>query len=138
MDDYARAGFRLLPIVDRDGHSTERQIVINCMALVGGRTRADAARPDRRLYFVVALLLGLGFLAAGIASALRPSRPRCGALVLASLIYLPVLLACMALGQGGADDATPTWSNRRSPLLLVGCVAALSTRSRSIIILVRN
>ncbi len=23
-DDYARAGFRLLPIVDRDGHSTER------------------------------------------------------------------------------------------------------------------
>ena len=32
--DYARAGFRLLPIVDRDGHSTERQIVINCVALL--------------------------------------------------------------------------------------------------------
>ncbi|PYO20680.1 MAG: protoheme IX farnesyltransferase, partial [Candidatus Rokuibacteriota bacterium] len=33
-DDYARAGVRLLPVVDADGSSTERQIVTGCLALL--------------------------------------------------------------------------------------------------------
>jgi heme O synthase-like polyprenyltransferase len=51
------------------------------------------------VYFVVALLLGIGFLATGIASAVRPSEVAARRLVLASLIYLPVLLAFMALDK---------------------------------------
>src|SRR5213593_3719413 len=34
-DDYARAGVRLLPVIDPDGTSTERQIVTGCLALLG-------------------------------------------------------------------------------------------------------
>ena len=33
-DDYARAGVRLLPVVDAEGTSTERQIVTGCLALL--------------------------------------------------------------------------------------------------------
>jgi heme o synthase len=94
--DYARAGFRLLPIVDRDGHSTERQIVINCVALLAVGLTPTLLGLAGVVYFVVALLLGLTFLAVGIASALRPSPAAARRVMVASLIYLPVLLGCMA------------------------------------------
>lgn len=94
--DYARAGFRLLPIVDRDGHSTERQIVINCVGLLVVGLTPTLLGLAGVLYFAVALLLGMGFLACGIAAAMRPSQAAARRVMLASLIYLPVLLACMA------------------------------------------
>jgi protoheme IX farnesyltransferase len=94
--DYARAGFRLLPIVDRDGHSTERQIVINCVALLAVGLTPTLLGLAGVLYFAVALLLGLGFLACGIASALAPSTAAARRVMVASLIYLPLLLGCMA------------------------------------------
>jgi heme O synthase-like polyprenyltransferase len=34
-EDYARAGFQLLPVLQPDGRSTGRQIVTNCLALFG-------------------------------------------------------------------------------------------------------
>ena len=33
-EDYARAGFQLLPVLDPNGRSTGRQIVSNCLALL--------------------------------------------------------------------------------------------------------
>ena len=33
-DEYAQAGFRLLPVIHPDGKSTRRQIVSNCLALL--------------------------------------------------------------------------------------------------------
>jgi protoheme IX farnesyltransferase len=94
--DYARAGFRLLPIVDRDGHSTERQIVVNCIALLAVGLTPTLLGLAGVLYFAVALILGMGFLGFGIASAVRPSPAAARRVMVASLIYLPVLLACMA------------------------------------------
>jgi heme o synthase len=96
VTDYARAGFRLLPIVDRDGHSTERQIVINSVALLAVGLAPTLLGIAGQLYFAVALVLGIGFLAFGVASAVRPSEAAARRVMLASLIYLPVLLACMA------------------------------------------
>jgi protoheme IX farnesyltransferase len=72
--DYARAGFRLLPIVDRDGHSTERQIVINCVALLAVGLMPTLLGVAGLTYFVVAFLLGVAFLVCGLGSALWPSR----------------------------------------------------------------
>jgi protoheme IX farnesyltransferase len=94
--DYARAGFRLLPIVDHDGHSTERQIVVNCVALLAVGLAPTLLGLTGQLYFAVALVLGAGFLGFGVASALRPSEASARRVMLASLIYLPALLACMA------------------------------------------
>jgi protoheme IX farnesyltransferase len=95
-DDYARAGFRLLPIVDRGGRSTERQIVGHSMALllVGlVPTLLGLAGP---VYFVSALVLGCGLLFFGIWMAAEPSHASARRLLFASLVYLPVLLAVMA------------------------------------------
>src|ERR1051325_9108010 len=33
-DDYARAGIRVLPVIDRDGWTTGTQVVSHCLALV--------------------------------------------------------------------------------------------------------
>jgi len=94
--DYARAGFRLLPIVDRDGHSTERQIVVNCVALLAVGLAPTLLGLAGAMYFAVALVLGAGFLAVAVASAVRPSETAARRVMVASLIYLPLLLACMA------------------------------------------
>jgi protoheme IX farnesyltransferase len=94
--DYARAGFRLLPIVDRNGHSTERQIVINCVALLAVGLAPTLLGVAGVMYFAVALALGVGFLSVGVAAALWPSEAAARRVMLASLVYLPLLLACMA------------------------------------------
>jgi protoheme IX farnesyltransferase len=98
-DDYARAGFRLLPIDDRGGRSTERQIVVNCVALVAVGLAPTVLGLTGLVYFVFALVLGLAFLACGVISALRPSPAAVRRTVLASLVYLPALLAAMAFDK---------------------------------------
>lgn len=94
--DYARAGFRLLPIVDNDGRSTDRQIVINCFALLVVGLWPTLVGVAGATYFVAALLLGAVFLGCAIAAAIRPSMSSARRVMLASLLYLPALLACMA------------------------------------------
>jgi protoheme IX farnesyltransferase len=100
-DDYARAGIRVLPVVDRDGGSTERQIVAGCLALHAAGLLPTLVGLTGGVYFFGALLLGALFLVFGLAQALRPSAAAARRVVLASVIYLPVLLALMALDKVG-------------------------------------
>ncbi len=100
-DDYARAGIRVLPVVDPDGGSTERQIVAGCLALHAAGLLPTLVGLTGGVYFFGALLLGALFLVAGMAQALRPSASAARRVVLASVIYLPVLLALMALDKVG-------------------------------------
>src|SRR2546421_249356 len=72
-DDYARAGVRLLPVIDPDGTSTERQIVTGCLALLGVSLLPTLIGLAGAVYFVGALALGLGFVALGARQALAPS-----------------------------------------------------------------
>jgi protoheme IX farnesyltransferase len=98
-DDYARAGIRLLPVVEPDGRSTGRQVVINCLALlVVGLvpTLVGLAGP---LYFVAALVFGLAFLGYGIAFARARTAAAARHLLFASLLYLPAILLVMALDK---------------------------------------
>jgi protoheme IX farnesyltransferase len=100
-DDYARAGIRVLPVVDPDGGSTERQIVAGCLALHAAGLLPTLVGLTGGVYFFGALLLGALFLVFGMAQALRPSATAARRVVLASVIYLPVLLALMALDKVG-------------------------------------
>ncbi len=100
-DDYARAGIRVLPVVDPDGGSTERQIVAGCLALHAAGLLPTLVGLTGGVYFFGALLLGALFLVVGMAQALRPSASAARRVVLASVIYLPVLLALMALDKVG-------------------------------------
>jgi len=98
-DDYARAGVRVLPVVDPDGASTERQVVLACVALVCVSLLPAAAGWTGLIYFVGALLLGLAFSAVGVVQALLPSPRAARHVLLASLLYLPLLLGLLAFDR---------------------------------------
>jgi len=97
--DYARAGFRVLPVVDPGGASTARQSVLYALALLVVSLMPTLVGMAGPLYFFGALGLGLGFLVAGTRFALRPeSHARASGLFRYSLLYLPALCLLMALG----------------------------------------
>jgi protoheme IX farnesyltransferase len=100
-DDYARAGIRVLPVVDPTGGSTERQIVTGCLALLVAGLLPTLVGVAGGVYFFGALALGAGFLACGMLQALAPSVLAARRLVVASVLYLPVLLVLMALDKIG-------------------------------------
>jgi len=98
-DDYARAGVRVLPVVDPDGASTERQVVLACVALVSVSLLPAVAGWTGPIYLAGALVLGLAFSAVGVEQALVPSPRAARHVLLASLIYLPLLLGLMAFDR---------------------------------------
>jgi heme o synthase len=98
-DDYARAGIRVLPVLEPDGASTGRQIVTNCLALLAVGLLPTLIGLAGPTYFFGALILGLLFLGCGVDVALRPTEATARRLLLASLVYLPVQLALMALDR---------------------------------------
>lgn len=98
-DDYARAGVRLLPVIDPDGTSTERQIVTGCLALLGVSLLPTLIGLAGGVYFTGALLLGVAFVALGARQALAPSLTGARRVLFASLLYLPALLALLALDK---------------------------------------
>lgn len=98
-EDYARAGLPMLPVVAPDGGSTIRQILVWTLVLVPISMTPTLQGVTGPAYFVVALVLGLGFLMTGLHMALRPTRASARAVLLASVIYLPLLQAAMLLGK---------------------------------------
>lgn len=98
-DDYARAGFRLLPVIDPDGKSTGRQIVSNCLALLAVGLIPTLIGFTGTTYFFCALALGSIFLWYGVSLARSCSQAAARRLLFASLVYLPVLLAVMAFDK---------------------------------------
>jgi protoheme IX farnesyltransferase len=98
-DDYARAGIRLLPVIEPDGGSTGRQIVSNCLALLAVGSLPTLIGLAGSVYFVGAFVLGVGFLGCGIGLAVSRSETAARRLLLASLVYLPAQLGLMALDK---------------------------------------
>ena len=62
-EDYARAGFPMLPVIEPDGRSTARQSVVYAAALLPLSLAPTLAGMATAGYFVAALILTLGFLA---------------------------------------------------------------------------
>jgi len=98
-DDYAEAGIRVLPVVDPDGASTERQIVVGCLALLAAGLLPTLAGLAGPVYFFGAFALGGAFLACGLAQAFAPSPLAARRVLIASVLYLPLLLGLMALDK---------------------------------------
>jgi heme o synthase len=99
-DDYADAGFRLLPVVEPHTRRTERAVISYTSALVAVGLMPTLLGMAGPLYFVAAMILGGLFFAAAVLFAIRPA---VGAkwLLIASLIYLPALLTLMAVDRAG-------------------------------------
>lgn len=98
-DDYAKAGFRLLPVIDPDGRVTGRQIVLNCAALLAVGLLPTLIGFAGVTYFFAALMLGSVFLWYGLRLATLRSLASARHLLFASLVYLPVLLVVLAFDK---------------------------------------
>jgi protoheme IX farnesyltransferase len=98
-NDYAQAGFPMLPVVDDDGERTARQIIIYTLALVAVSLLTTLMGLTGAVYFFGALTLGLAFLGLGIVLAQTRSGVNARRLFLGSVIYLPVLLLLMVFDK---------------------------------------
>lgn len=100
-DDYARAGVRVLPVVDEHGASTERQIVTGSLALLAVSLLPTLIGLTGPVYFAGALVLGVGLATLGTMQAITPSSSAARRVLFASLLYLPTLLALLAFDKVG-------------------------------------
>jgi len=100
-DDYARAGIRMLPVVEPDGRSTARQIVLYGIALIPVSLVPALLGMSGRIYLVGALLLGLWFLYSGVRVALERSLVRARNVLITSVFYLPLIYGLMLLDRPG-------------------------------------
>lgn len=100
-DDYERGGYRMLTVGDVDGTSTARQVVLQTLALIAVSLLPAVQGLAGGAYAAGAVLLGIGFLAFGVAfAALRTDR-RARRLFFASIVYLPALLAILVVARTG-------------------------------------
>ena len=96
-NDYARAGIRLLSI--DDPRATGRQVVSNSLALLAVGMLPTILGFAGLTYFLVAIVAGTIMLGYGVRLAAAPGRAAARRLLMASLIYLPVVLLVMVLDK---------------------------------------
>jgi protoheme IX farnesyltransferase len=98
-DDYARGGFPMLPVVDPAGGSTGRQATLYALALIPVSLTPTLLGLTGGVYFFGALALGVAFLACGLGMAMDRGQKGARRLLLASVTYLPILLALLVLDR---------------------------------------
>jgi protoheme IX farnesyltransferase len=94
-EDYARAGIRMLPVVEPDGMSTGRQIILYASTLIPVSLFPVLLGMSGKVYLVGALLLGGWFLYTGVRVAFDLTNVRARRVLLASIIYLPAIYGLM-------------------------------------------
>ena len=105
-DQYAKAGFVMLPVRDPDGVRTGRQAMSHTLGLIAVSicpaiiTSGPGTYPIAgQVYFFGALLLGVAFLWCAIQFSRELTRARARQLFFASILYLPLLFGLMALDK---------------------------------------
>lgn len=94
-EDYERAGFRMLPRFDLDGHFTHAEIIGFTVLLLGTTFFPGFSLGHSLLYLVGMAASGAFFLYYGVKLVQSSSRASASHLLHASVIYLPVVLAVM-------------------------------------------
>jgi protoheme IX farnesyltransferase len=98
-DEYARAGFKMLPVLDPQGNRTGSQAVSHTLALVPVSLFPSLVQLTGPIYFGGALVLGLVFLWSAIQFSRRLTLSRARQLFYVSILYLPLLLGLMVLDK---------------------------------------
>ncbi|HEY1463275.1 MAG TPA: heme o synthase [Terriglobales bacterium] len=105
-EDYKSGGILMLPVVEPDGQSTSRNILIYSLSLVPVTLMPTLLHLAGTIYFAGAILLGFGFFffSARLATLRLPiespiSKQRARHLLRATVIYLPLLFALMMIDK---------------------------------------
>jgi protoheme IX farnesyltransferase len=94
-EDYARAGILMLPVVDKQGTRTFRQIIFTAAALVGVSLLPAVVGLAGVRYFFGALVVSVGLLQVCLWAATAKTNVRAKWLMHATVIHIPMLLGLM-------------------------------------------
>lgn len=101
-EDYANGGVKMLPVVEEDGRSTARRILIYSIALIPVSLLPGFMGMAGKIYLVGAVALGAALLYFGVRLAFlnlplvsAQSKMRARHVLQATVIYLPLLFALM-------------------------------------------
>ena len=96
-DDYARAGFKMLTVVDATGRRIHRQSLFYALALIALSILLARVQVGGRIFLIGSIFLGAAMLTSCLYFAERRTRPDARRVLLASIAYLPALLALIVL-----------------------------------------
>ena len=94
-EDYARAGILMLPVVDREGKRTFRQIILYAAALVGVSLLPALLGLAGVVYFFGALVTSTAMVQVCLWAASNKTNVRAKWLMHATVIHIPLLLGLM-------------------------------------------
>ena len=98
-DEYANAGIRMLPVVDRDGGLTARQIVMFTLLMVVVSVAPFFFGMTGIVFPIVTLLLGAWFMWQSVRTARAKTPEMSRKLLMVSVIYLPIVFLAMVLDK---------------------------------------
>jgi len=98
-EEYARAGFQMLPVVDPEGRRTARLSLVFALALLPASLCPSLFHLAGPVYLLGAVVFGLSFVWLALRFSCQPTIPRARHLFYASLLYLPLLLTLMVLDK---------------------------------------
>ena len=98
-EEYAKAGFVMLPMLDPEGRRTGRQAVSPTLGLLPVSLCPFLFHVAGAVYLALALVLGLVFLYFAVQFARDVTVPRARQLFFYSIVYLPALLVGMVLDK---------------------------------------
>jgi protoheme IX farnesyltransferase len=94
-EDYARAGILMLPVVDREGTRTFRQIIFYAAALLGISLLPSVLGLAGVIYFFGALVICTGLVQVCLWAASNKTNVRAKWLMHATVLHIPLLLGLM-------------------------------------------
>jgi protoheme IX farnesyltransferase len=98
-EDYARGGIRMLPVIEPDGESTARRIVVCSLLLIPISLLPALLGMTGFLYAAIAIAGGLGLFYFGARLGREKTLRRAHALLIGTVFYLPALLGVMVLDR---------------------------------------
>ncbi len=98
-DDYADAGYPVLPVIEPTGRRTSVEMIVYSIVLLPVSLLPTWIELSGYVYYVGALILGFAFLAFSIEVARLRTRVSARQHLLASLAYLTLLFALMSLDK---------------------------------------
>ena len=97
-EDYERAGFKVMPVVDPRGGTTAAQIAMHSFTVLPAALLPVFLGMAGKAYGVAALVLSLGYLLLGLKASWSLAAVDTRRLFLASLAYLPLLFVSLLIG----------------------------------------
>jgi heme o synthase len=101
-EDYARGGIRMLPVIEPDGESTARRVVACSVLLIPISLVPRLLGMTGSAYAIAAVAAGLGLLYFGVRLGRERTFASARHVLLASVLYLPMLLAVMVIDRTGS------------------------------------